>query len=532
MEAQSKPEDYKRSEPQPDYPVGGTASPVGAKRIAARASEQGWTTAPRNSQKRLPAPAAAVPVAPVPKVSQAPARASFLADKPPLQVPQGLEPPTMVFAPVLVATELCQPRLTCKLDELQASQPPLTTGLLELVNPPAFAKPEARPVAAEAVLMRHSRPPIRIDFALSTRSIPGFAAAELLPFQYDAGRTRNGKWEPELQPAYNFDFQPILGHAGTIVDSAPAQASDAITTPQREGRLHDLLPLHIRPSPVGSRYRTPWPAQIPMRTFQPEFPNDIPLILRPHVAASDPVKVVSGVPALGKAPQARAASASEDLPSFLQGLESAESEKSVWGSVQRYLKNIVGCLLFAILGGGYFGDASATKVLSSANVRAELSGESDRAKPERQIFVYPASLGLQDYRVDFEAPLSAEGTVWVFRVVDPRNYYGMRLAPQRDGADVRWVIQKYLEVNGEQVLSGTVRLNHTPQSPYCRITLEVEGSQFRTYVQGLLVDRWTDARFSRGGFGYHGGTGGALPIRAVRVGPLEPADRPRVDRRG
>ena len=559
MEAQSKPDDYKRSEPEADHAVEGAPFPEHTKRIAARGSEQGWTTVQRSSQKRLPAPTAkaALPAAPISKA--APAKANFLADKPRLQVPQGLELPTMVVAPELVARELCLPRLSCKPDEFQTSQPPSKAGLVDLSNAPAFAKPESRPATGEPVFMEHSPGTIRIDLTLSTRSIAGFAPAELLPFEYHSAGQGTGKAEPALQPAYAFDFQPILGHAPSNVAAGPPAPVDN-SAPLPEGRLLDLLPLHIRPVPVGSRYRSPWSEQIPMRTLTPEFPGDIPLTLRPRVAASDPAPASDRVkvparptrgtvklnlarperdqPVTSKGPEApcdvaagRAAVASEDdLPKFLKGQEGQEAEKSVWGSVQRYLKNFVGCLLFAILGGGYFGDASATKVLKLANGGAELSGEADRAKPARQIFVYPASLGLQDYRVDFEAPLAGEGTVWVFRVADPRNYYGMRLEPERDDGAVRWKIQKYVEVNGEQILSGTVRLVRTPPTTYCRVMLEVEGSKFRTYMQGRLVDQWTDARFSRGGFGYYGGAGEPLPIRAVHVRGLEPASGPGVYR--
>ena len=573
VQAQSKPDDYKRSDPESDYPAGGAASPEQVKRIAAHDPEQGWTTVQRNNQKRLPAPAAQATLPAAPKSNQAPAKANFLVDKPRLQVPQGLEPPMIAVTPVLMAPELVQPRLACKLDELQTSQPPSKAGLLELVNAPAFSKPEHRPVAAEPMFMRHSRETIRIDLALSTRSIPGFAPAELLPFEYNPTALGLGKAEPELQPAYAFEFHPILGNAATILASAAAQPPLETPAPRPEARLLNLLPLRTRPTAVRSHYQSPWSEQMPGRTFKPEFPGDIPLTLRPRVAASDPAAIdptaldpatidprrvpsrptrgtvrlnlakperEQRLPSNGPEPPQNVPAAGapvaleDDIPRFLKGPERAEShgseaEKSVWGSVQRYLKNIVGCLLFAALGGGYFGDMSASKAPDFSGGGAGMSGEADRAKPERQIFVYPASLGLRDYRVDFEAPLAGEGSVWVFRVADPRNYYGMRLEPERDGPVVQWKIQKYLEVNGEQILSGTVRLARTPQTGYCRVTLEVEGSQFRTYVQGRLVDRWTDARFSRGGFGYYGGTGEPLQIRAVRVGGLEP-DAPKVDR--
>lgn len=548
-EAQSKPEEYLRAEPEPDRPADGGTVPVHSKKNASPDSEQGWTTVNRTAQKRLHAPTGqdALPAASPPK--QAPGKADFLSDKPQLQVAQRIETPLIIASPMLEGSELSQPRLSCKLADFRTISPPSKTGLVALANTLAFYKPQRGRTQAEPQFLEDSRGTIQIDIPRDTSVIPAFPLADLLPLGFNPA----GRAEPELQPAYKFEFECVFDNLASL-PIAPVeleQRKDIARVPEQ--RLFDLFPLHIRPVPVTNREPNLRFEQIPMRTFKPELPVSSPLFLRPRVAASDPAKVSSGASRGAKIRLAKPARddadtpnqpkvpsdgpaegppdlSEADLPRFLKDLDSTSSSNSVWGNVHKYLKNIVGCLLVATLGGGYFWHLSGTNVADLSSPGAELSGEADRAKPERQIFVYPASMLLRDYRVDFEAPLNSKGTGWVFRVADPRNYYGMRLESEHDGAGLRWKIQKYVEVEGQHLLSEAVRLAHTPQTGYCRITLEVQGCQFRTYLEGRLIDRWTDARFGRGGFGYYGGAGEPFPIRSVRVAALDSAS-PRVDQR-
>ncbi len=561
LEAQSKPEDFRRAEPEPDHPADGIAIAGPAKKHTSRDSEQGWTTVNHPDRKRLRAPTAPAALPAAPPAKQAPGKPDFLVDKPHLQVPPGVEAPLIIASPLLRSPELSQPRLWCKLADLETVQPPSRAGLVELANTLAFSRPERWRTQAEPVFIPEPRETVRIDLALSPIVIHALALADLLPLEFN--HAGPGKPEPELQPGYNFEFDCVFEKVPSLTTPAVdleergkegGNVECENIAPEPERRLFELLPLHIRPAPVTNREPKLRFEQIPMRTFKVELPASSPLPLRPRVAAADPAKVSSGTSRgavklrLAK-PERQAADAPNqptvshqgpverpplisdvDLPSFLKELDGTSSGKSVWGNVHRYLKNIVGCLLLAALGGGYSWHLSATKVPHLSSPGAELSGEADRAKPERQIFVYPASLLLQDYRVDFEAPLTNKGTGWVFRVADPRNYYGMRLESEQDGEGLRWKIRKYVEVEGEHILSETVRLARTTETGYCRITLEVQGSQFRTYVQGRLIDRWTDARFGRGGFGYYGGASEPFPIRSVRVAALDSAS-PSVDHR-
>lgn len=550
MQAQSKPGAYPPADPQHEDPGNAVGFPEQAKKITSRDSEQGWTTVKRAAQKRLPVPVsqaalpvvkAALPAAPARK--EAPGRADFLVDKPQLQSPAGTVPPALVVFPVLAAPQTYQPRLSCSQTEFHAVTPPSRADLVEIPSLPPFAKLQKRPVAIEPAFTKESHGTLRIALTLTTRPVAAFARAGLLPFEIDPAAPAQP--ETELQSPYNFDFQIVVdGIPDSVSAVANQQENIQNCAPSQERHLLDLLPLNIRPTPLPNRDTRLQFQQLPLRTRKPQLPANTPLPLRPRVAAADPKKAASESPRSTTTPKVSVAERESagtenqvavgsggDLPGFLKEAAQIPSSNSVWGSVHKYLKNIVGCLLLATLGGGYYWHLSATQVPDPSQASAELAGEADRAKPERQIFIYPASMLLQDYRVDFEVPLRGNGSNWMFRVADPSNYYGMRLEPEREGAVLRWKIRKYVEIEGQQIVSETVRLPHTEETDYWCITLEVQGSQFRTYVQGHLIDRWTDARFSRGGFGSYGGQGEPLPIRSVRVAPLEPPSSRGADRR-
>ncbi|MDQ6758613.1 MAG: hypothetical protein M3Z32_01960 [Acidobacteriota bacterium] len=543
LQAQSKPDTYRAPEPQHEDPDNAVGFPEHTKKIAARNPEQGWTTVKRANQKRLPAPVTKAALPAPSGRKEAPGKADFLVDKPQLQSPAGTEPPALGAFPVLGVPEPYRPRLSCRQADLHAALPPPRAELVELPSLPPFANLRRPPIAVEPALTRESHGTVRVGLALNTRPVAALSLAGLLPFEnYPAAPAQP---ETELHSPYNFHFQIVVrGIPDPDTALGNPQENTEHCAAALERRLLDLLPLNNRPAPLQSPATRHHFEELPLRTFRPYLPANTTLPLRHAVSATDPKKVVSEsarssptpkisvaeINSAGAATPVAVASEAE-RPGFLKEAAPIPSSSSVWGSVHKYLKNIVGCLLLATLGGDYYWHASVAKAPELAQAASELVGEADRAKPERDIFIYPASMLMQDYRVDFEVPVDGKESNWMFRVADPKNYYGMRLEPERDGAVLRWNLHKYVEIEGQQILSQTVRLPHTDQTDSWRITLEVQGSQFRTYVQGHLMDKWTDTRFSRGGFGSYGGRAEPLSIRSVRVGPLEPASSGSADPR-
>ena len=191
---------------------------------------------------------------------------------------------------------------------------------------------------------------------------------------------------------------------------------------------------------------------------------------------------------------------SSALPVFLHETENEKSGK-VWGAVQKYIKSLVGCLLLAVF-----------SLAASRDLNA------DARRTIHQLFIYPESLMLRDYRVEMTPDLSARLTDLAFRAADPENYYALQILI---GVGLR--IKRYAVVNGEPgsatVLALSGNYGTTP-----KIVLEIRGPEFRAYANGRLIESWEDQRFTRGGFGFFS-DGGAPPIKFVRILGLNSAAR-------
>jgi hypothetical protein len=122
---------------------------------------------------------------------------------------------------------------------------------------------------------------------------------------------------------------------------------------------------------------------------------------------------------------------------------------------------------------------------------------------DRQITIYRPSLKLSDYRIDFQANIDTKSIGWVFRATDPDNYYAMKLMAVSTGLVPKVALFKYLVINGRQTQVGRVPIDLTVQTDTVfNIRTDVRGPQFSTYIQGRLVDVWTDDQLKAGGVGF------------------------------
>jgi hypothetical protein len=121
----------------------------------------------------------------------------------------------------------------------------------------------------------------------------------------------------------------------------------------------------------------------------------------------------------------------------------------------------------------------------------------------RQITIYRPSLKLSDYRMEFRASIETQSIGWVFRAANPENYYAMKLMEVSSGLTPKVALFKYLVINGRQTQVGRVPIDLTvPTDTVFNVRTDVRGPQFSTYIQGQLVDVWTDDQLKTGGVGF------------------------------
>ena len=139
------------------------------------------------------------------------------------------------------------------------------------------------------------------------------------------------------------------------------------------------------------------------------------------------------------------------------------------------------------------------------------------ARPGR-LALLAGSAPLADYRLEFLAEIDKKAVAWVFRATDARNYYACKLLESKRGSGAVFAIVRYAMVGGRERLRIQLPLPVTASAKTLfRVRQEIRGDQFTTYLDGRVIDTWSDASLARGGFGFFADPGETAYIRWVDV---------------
>ena len=134
------------------------------------------------------------------------------------------------------------------------------------------------------------------------------------------------------------------------------------------------------------------------------------------------------------------------------------------------------------------------------------------------------TLGLENYRYDFDAKVEKDAIGWVVRAPDLDNYYAFKLVETRRRASRSYNMLRYVVLNGERVADEAaveipVPGHLTRPDDFNRISVRVRDNQVTTLINGWGVDFWKDSRLERGGVGFFSDEGeSALISRATISG--------------
>jgi hypothetical protein len=139
------------------------------------------------------------------------------------------------------------------------------------------------------------------------------------------------------------------------------------------------------------------------------------------------------------------------------------------------------------------------------------------ARPGRLAWL-SRSVPLTDYRLEFLAQIDKKALGWVFRASDSRNYYAVKLVESRSGPSPAFSIVRYAVIDGRERLRVQLPLPFTATAKsMLRVRQEVRGEQFTTYLDGRVVDTWSEPTLARGGVGFFADPGEAAYIRWIEV---------------
>ena len=135
-----------------------------------------------------------------------------------------------------------------------------------------------------------------------------------------------------------------------------------------------------------------------------------------------------------------------------------------------------------------------------------------------QLALYSPTVALRDYDVEFLAQIGRRSLNWVVRAADVKNYHAMRIVITRPGPLPLASIVRYAVVNGQEQAAAVLPLPMAvPNDMLFQVRTEVRGSDYTTYVQGQVVDHFSDSRRSAGGVGFFSPAGDRSHLHWVEV---------------
>ena len=125
---------------------------------------------------------------------------------------------------------------------------------------------------------------------------------------------------------------------------------------------------------------------------------------------------------------------------------------------------------------------------------------------------------LTNYRLEFSGRIESKGMSWAYRVADARNYYAAKLVLSGPVVASRSDLLRYAVINGRE--SNRVRVavpvSVRAEKTYS-IRTDVKGNEFTTFLDGKLIDHWSDGRLAHGGVGFFAEKGEIADIYQVQI---------------
>ncbi|MCU1336935.1 MAG: hypothetical protein JWO19_2516 [Bryobacterales bacterium] len=367
------------------------------------------------------------------------------------------------------------------------------------------AEPPAQP-APEAVIAPQATaaPPALVTKALPV-TLHGLAAPHGKLAQTRTSAITAAS-DVQLPLSAALPLRPVI-----VFGPAPALAKvpAAAAAPVQSKPAPEKIEERIRPSVVPA----PKPVQV-KRAAVPEI--NATKVSAPAVPVPKPALEPAVVPRKeSPAPRPREAAAASDtaVPSWnLEATQSGWSKLSTGvkiGIAAAVIVGLAGIAYVVTRGGGKTANEAPVAVQPTASVDSgvPISGGwiddwANAAKSRRHISVLSGSAKLSDYRMEFQAQIQTKAIGWIFRGLNPRNYYVTKLEVVTPGLEPTVALVHFAVIDGQDENRVVIPLPMKVRvDTVYKIRFEAIGNHFITWIQGQKIDEWTDSRFGSGGVG-------------------------------
>lgn len=124
--------------------------------------------------------------------------------------------------------------------------------------------------------------------------------------------------------------------------------------------------------------------------------------------------------------------------------------------------------------------------------------------------------------MEFLGEIETKSLSWIVRGKDSRNYYAMKLTLTRPGLRPLLSLSHYPVLNGKAGHAVEVPLSVMTHNgvPY-HVAVEVQGSDYRVWIEGEPVDAWSDDTLPAGAAGFFAEAGARSRIYWLTVSKNE-----------
>ena len=135
-----------------------------------------------------------------------------------------------------------------------------------------------------------------------------------------------------------------------------------------------------------------------------------------------------------------------------------------------------------------------------------------------QLALFRPSMNLSDYRFEFMAQIENKSVDWVVRAHNKQNYYAVKFTVLQPGPRPLVAMVRYPVIEGAQGarVQTPLRMMIHANTPY-RVTLDVKGNRYRTFIEDQEADNWTDDRLKTGGVGFFSEAGERARVYWVKL---------------
>jgi hypothetical protein len=354
---------------------------------------------------------------------------------------------------------------------------------------------------------------------------PPALVTQALPVTLHGLAAPRGKWTPVFTSAISavsdvqipqsaaLPLRPVIVF-GPAATPAPAAAAPAPSVPAPAPVPHIAAePAQPKPNQVKA---APEKIESQIKSSLVPTPKGVPA-----KGPALPEKVapkVSAPPAPAAEPQAprpeRQLSSDAGLPEL-----HLDTKESAWSKLSTGLKIGIAAAVIAALGGiGYVVTRGNGKTAEEAPVSAPaaptvaagvpISGGwiddwANAARSRRHISLLSGSAKLSDYRMEFQAQIESKAIGWIFRGLNPRNFYVAKLETITPGLEPTVALVHFAVVDGQDENRVVVPLPMKVRvDTNYKIRFDAIGNRFTAWVQGQKIAEWTDSRFGSGGVGF------------------------------